>query len=97
MTTMTEKGKHAGRSILERLWTQMDLKYDALMEFRNKLDPEYAKLQGQCTGLAYALCVMQYPYNDVKEGMDKIRAEARQRYEANLDEDESDEYDPEDE
>lgn len=88
---MAEKGKHAGRSIIERLWEQMDIKYDALMEGPNE------NLKGQCTGLAYAICVMQFPYDVVKEGMDKVRKEARDRYEANLGEDESDEYEDESE
>jgi hypothetical protein len=86
--------QHAGRSILEIIWEELDSVYDQLVnsdapdiwdEDNGSGDPvgvpeewqKWGELRGQAQGLAYAIAVIQNPY-DVS--VPAVRAEAKRRY-----------------
>jgi hypothetical protein len=64
---------HAGKSIIELLWEQMDTVYAELMAGAGK------KTQGKAAGLAEALALMSNPY---LRDVDAVRAAAHERWEA---------------
>jgi len=85
--------QHAGKSILEIIWEELDSVYDQLMsEGRPRVPKQwgaqhpqeiadkqmkYGELRGQAQGLAYAIAVIQNPY-DVS--VPAVRHEAQRRY-----------------
>lgn len=117
--TMT--GDHAGRSLIEILWEQLDAQYAKLMDIHEdgkaynqkriaellehgKASPavraQYAEevftsveLRGKVAGLAYSIAKITSPYGEVKKAMDAVREEARERWEANLPEEDEEEDD----
>lgn len=89
--------EHAGKSILDILWEELDNVYDQLVtedkpdkwtphkaSSATKVgDPDewqaYGELRGQAQGLAYAIAVMQNPYEVDVPG---VKRQARERWEA---------------
>lgn len=82
--------QHAGKSILEIIWEDLDAVYDQLVSegapdlvglSASEADAalvSYGELRGQAQGLAYAIAVIQNPYDvDVPA----VKKQARQRYE----------------
>lgn len=77
-------GEHVGRSILEILWEALDLKMEQLGEADAAEEgwdhagwEQYGMLRGKAAGLAYAIAVLQNPY---EPNIDAVRNEAVERY-----------------
>lgn len=87
---MTGRSPHAGRSIIEILWEELDSIMDRLVEDgepeawthtvagRKALEAvrEWGEERGQAQGMAYAIAVLTNPYH---VDVDAIRAEAVRR------------------
>ena len=82
---------HAGKSVLDLLWEEMDTVYDQLVtEGEPDVDPvrqpstaatryrEWGELRGQAQGLAYAIALVQNPY---AVDIPAVKVEAKRRFE----------------
>lgn len=80
LVASSEPFQFAGRSILEIIWEEMDAVYGRLMAG----DGAKAKGdKGRAAGLAYAIAVIQNPY---EVNVEAVRDQAHARWEAGLDE-----------
>jgi hypothetical protein len=86
------KPVHAGKSILEIIWEELDSVFDQLMEEGEPVvDPvkqpttaatryrQWGELRGQAQGLAYAIAVIQNPY---EVDVPAVKVQARERWQA---------------
>jgi hypothetical protein len=67
-------GEHAGMSILEMLWEQLENNYTDLKEATGR--GERFRLMGVCAGLATAIAIMTNPYSPDE---DAVRREIVER------------------
>lgn len=93
--TEPRNGRTIVQALFEELWKELDTIVDHIMSEghptgRNTWNPdsiesmqrqfqEYGEWRGQAQGVAYALAVLTNPYDP---NVDKIRAEAMERWEA---------------
>lgn len=75
------KAQHAGRSLLQMLWEELDVVTGRLIDYKDILEhDEKLKLQGQATGLAQAIVIFHRPFFD--DGIRAVSKEALTRYKA---------------
>ncbi|MBK8246386.1 MAG: hypothetical protein IPK85_03165 [Gemmatimonadetes bacterium] len=99
--------EHAGQSLVEMLWEQLDAQYNRLKELHEDggvtaknvgtVSAEHAiaylQQQGKVQGLCFAVGTIMYPYDAPKDRIEKVRAELPQRWEDAYGEDEEDDDD----
>lgn len=76
---LSEPGKHAGPSLRELAFKELDAVMDRLMDATLDEQPISPTDRGEAKGLAIALAIFTNPYNP---NVDAIRAEAMERWEA---------------